>query len=156
MESPRRTSPANAGEERLSPLAAASHFAHLLRAKEVLVTPPTKGMLRDRARGMRKGQSRAENVLWTLLRDRRAHGDKFRRQHPIHPYIADFACVDAKLIVEIDGKSHDDATQAAYDAERTRNLAASGWRVLRFRDDEVLTDAAAVAARIVQVLRAPP
>ena len=98
------------------------------------MTPPTKGMPRDRARGMRKGQSRAENVLWTLLRDRRAHGDKFRRQHPIHPYIADFACVDAKLIVEIDGKSHDDATQAAYDAERTCNLAASGWRVLRFRD----------------------
>jgi very-short-patch-repair endonuclease len=115
---------------------------------------PTKGMLRDRARGMRKGQSKAEAALWSLLRDRRAHGAKFRRQHPIAPYIADFACIDARLIVEIDGKSHDVAEQRAYDAERDAKLAAAGWRILRIRDAELLTDPGAATARIIAALRA--
>ena len=118
------------------------------------MTPPTKGMLRDRARGMRKAQSRAESALWTLLRDRQAHGAKFRRQHPIHPYIADFACIDAKLIVEVDGKSHDVTDQITYDAERDTKLAAAGWRTLRIRDEEVLSDPSAVQARIIAALRA--
>lgn len=111
----------------------------------------TKGMLRDRAKGMRKQPSRAERALWQLLRDRQAIGAKFRRQHPIEPYIADFACVVAKLVVEVDGKSHD--SQVAYDAERDAKLAESGWRVLRISDDDVLINADAVVARIVTALR---
>jgi very-short-patch-repair endonuclease len=112
----------------------------------------TKGMLRDRARGMRKGASRAEEAMWSLVRGRRINGSRFRRQHPIPPYIADFACVDAKLVVEIDGRSHDVADQAAYDAARTEALAKAGWRVLRVRDDAVLTDPQSVAAKIATAL----
>ncbi len=93
------------------------------------MTVPTKGMLRDRARGMRKEQSRAERAVWELVRDRRL-GAKFRRQVPIDRYIADFACIDAKLIVEIDGMSHDVAEQRDYDAVRTSRLNELGWRVL--------------------------
>ena len=112
----------------------------------------TKGMLRDRARGMRKGASRAEGAVWSLVRGRQINGAKFRRQHPIPPYIADFACVDARLVVEIDGRSHDVADQAAYDAIRTDVLSSAGWRVLRVRDDEVLTDPQSVAAKIATAL----
>jgi very-short-patch-repair endonuclease len=113
----------------------------------------TKGVLRDRARGMRKCASRAEEAVWSLVRGRAIKGAKFRRQHAIHSYIADFACVDAKLIVEIDGRSHDVAEQVAYDATRTEALEKAGWRVLRVRDDDVLTDPQSVAARIADALK---
>lgn len=115
---------------------------------------PTKGMLRDRARGMRKQPSQAERSLWNIVRDNRL-GFKFRRQRPISRYIADFACMEAKLIIEIDGSSHDGADQIAYDAERTRTLNALGWRVLRLRDSLVLTDPNAATALILEALRQP-
>lgn len=118
------------------------------------MTVPTKGMLRDRARGMRKEQSRAERAVWELVRDRRL-GAKFRRQVPIDRYIADFACIDAKLIVEIDGMSHDVAEQRDYDAVRTSRLNELGWRVLRLRDSLVLSEPQAAAKRIVEALNSP-
>lgn len=114
----------------------------------------SKGMLRDRARGMRKQPSQAERAIWNIVRDNRL-GFKFRRQRPISRYIADFACMEAKLIVEIDGLSHDLADQIEYDVERTRILNALGWRVLRIRDALVLSAASAAAARIVEALRQP-
>jgi very-short-patch-repair endonuclease len=120
-----------------------------------LPLPPTsKGMLRDRARGMRKQPSQAERAVWEIVRDHRL-GFKFRRQRPIDRYIADFACMEVKLIVEIDGSSHDLADQIAYDAERTSHLQALGWRVLRWRDAVVLSDAGATSALIVKALRQP-
>jgi len=119
-----------------------------------MAQPPTKGMLRDRARGMRKQPSQAERAVWEIVRDNRL-GFKFRRQRPLDRYIADFACMDAKLIVEIDGSSHDAADQMAYDAERTRILSTLGWRVLRLRDSLVLTDPVAASAVIVEALRQP-
>jgi very-short-patch-repair endonuclease len=103
-----------------------------------------KPMLITRARAMRKGQSRAESAVWEMVRANRL-GVKFRRQHPVEGYIADFACIEAKLIVEVDGLSHDIAEQRIYDAERTRVLAAAGWRVLRVRDRDALGDPNAVA-----------
>jgi very-short-patch-repair endonuclease len=87
-----------------------------------------------------------------LLRGRQLRGAKFRRQHRIDRYIADFACVDAKLVVEIDGRSHDDSEQIVYDAERTKRLAELGWAELRVRDDDVVTNPQAVVARIGAVL----
>lgn len=74
----------------------------------------TKGMLRDRARGMRKQPSASEVALWDLLRDRQVRNAKFRRQHRIENFIADFACVEVRLVIEIDGRSHDDAEQISY------------------------------------------
>ncbi len=119
-----------------------------------MAQPPTKGMLRDRARGMRKQPSRAERAVWEIVRDNRL-GFKFRRQRPIDRYIADFACMESKLIVEIDGASHDLADQIEYDAERTSRLNALGWRVLRICDELILSDASAAAVLILEALRQP-
>jgi very-short-patch-repair endonuclease len=106
-----------------------------------------KPMLITRARSMRKQPSRAERAVWDIVRAGRL-GMKFRRQHPVEGYIADFACIDAKLIVEIDGLSHEDHAQRAYDKTRTQRLDAAGWRVLRIRDVDALSDIADVARRI--------
>jgi len=81
---------------------------------------------------MRRDPTPAERRLWWGLKGR-ALGCYFRRQHPVGPYIADFACVRARVIVETDGDSHDEAR----DARRDRYLAERGWRVIRFCDSEI-------------------
>ena len=90
----------------------------------------------NRTRTLRAGQTDAEQRLWQQLRDRQLDGFKFRRQHGIGTYIVDFICIEAKLIVEVDGGQH--ADQAGYDAKRTAWLAASDYRVMRFWNNEVL------------------
>jgi adenine-specific DNA-methyltransferase len=89
-----------------------------------------------RARGLRKHATDAERALWQRLRNRQLGGRKFRRQHPIGPYIVDFACIETHLIVELDGGQHLD--HAAADAQRTAYLNSEGYRVLRYWNDEVL------------------
>ena len=81
--------------------------------------------------------SMAEVMLWRSLRGRGIDA-KFRRQLPIGPYVADFACVDAKLIVELDGEPHDTERRQATDKERDAWLIRQGWRVLRFPNEMVL------------------
>ena len=90
----------------------------------------------DFARRNRQNPSQAERVLWSQLRQRQVHDRRFRRQHPIGQYFADFACVELKLIVEVDGDQHGE--QARYDRSRERELERRGWRVLRFGTLEVL------------------
>ena len=92
--------------------------------------------LTDRARTLRVGATEVERQLWGRLRDRRLGGWKWRRQAPQRPFIVDFYCVEANLAVELDGGQHVD--RAAYDAQRTALLGASGLRVLRFWNPEVL------------------
>lgn len=87
------------------------------------------------ARHLRKNQTPHECKLWARLRDRRLSGHKFRRQHPIGPYIVDFYCVEARLIVEVDGGHH--AEQAEYDQARTAWLEQIGYQVIRFTNLEV-------------------
>lgn len=79
----------------------------------------------------------AEVVLWTFLRRRALHGYKFRRQHPIGPYIADFACVSARLVIEVDGATHSTPEELAHDAKRTAFLEKAGWRILRVNNIDV-------------------
>ncbi|MBC7767484.1 MAG: DUF559 domain-containing protein [Phycisphaerales bacterium] len=86
---------------------------------------------------MRKEPTSAEEKLWSMLRGRRYREAKFRRQHAIGPYVVDFACVSARLVVEADGPSHSDAEQAAFDAKRTADLEAWGWRVARISNAEI-------------------
>jgi very-short-patch-repair endonuclease len=93
-----------------------------------------------RAKSYRRELTGAEQKLWTVLRDRRFREIKFRRQHPIGPYVVDFACVAARLVIEVDGPSHDDAAQIAFDAERTRFLEHAGWRVLRISNGLIYED----------------
>ena len=88
-----------------------------------------------RAREMRHQPTSAEQKLWFALRDRRLGGFKFRRQRPIPPFIADFHCVEARLIIEIDGDSH--AVQTTYDRERTMKIERDGNLVLRFTNWDV-------------------
>ena len=108
-----------------------------------------------RARELRQRQSRAETEAWEIVRNRRLAGAKFRRQFPIERYVADFACIEARLIVEIDGRSHDSPDQQAHDYGRTTCLQRLGWRVMRIRDDDVLSDPGRVAGRILRELTTP-
>jgi very-short-patch-repair endonuclease len=74
----------------------------------------------------------SEKCLWYALRSRRLLGYKFRRQVPIGPFIADFACKSAHLVIEVDGDSHGNDAQAVHDTERTTWLEGHGWCVMRF------------------------
>jgi len=102
------------------------------------------------ARRLRRSQTDAERKLWSRLRDRRLAGTRFRRQHPIGPYIADFCRTEGKLVVELDGGQH--ALQKRSDAERTAFLAGQGYRVIRFWDNEALTSTEGVLLRIIEAL----
>jgi len=90
------------------------------------------------ARSLRKAMTRAEIALWARLKGRQLQGYKFRRQHPVDDYVADFACIELKLIVELDGSAHDASDRLERDAARTRNFMALGWTVLRFSNEAVL------------------
>ncbi|WP_421981848.1 endonuclease domain-containing protein [Roseibium sp.] len=92
----------------------------------------------SRARSLRKHATEAEIRLWHYLRNRQLGGWKFRRQFPVDRFITDFACIDAKLIVELDGSQH--AENAHADAERTRILERCGFRVIRYWNADVLKD----------------
>ena len=96
------------------------------------VSPKT----RKRARELRRELTPIEAILWQRLRSRRLAGLKFRRQHPIGPFITDFYCAERKLVIEIDGDTH--AEQARYDASRTAWLEEQGNRVIRFNNRDVL------------------
>ncbi len=87
------------------------------------------------ARRLRRVSTPFETALWQLLRDRQLEGFKFRRQHPIGRYFADFACPGAMIVVELDGRIHDQ--QIEYDAVRDEYLRAAGWKVLRFSNSDL-------------------
>lgn len=90
-----------------------------------------------RARALRKVMTKSEVILWQSLRREQLGGFKFRRQVPVGPYIADFACVEMKLIVEVDGATHAEDDEIAYDARRTRLLELRGWRVWRVLNTDI-------------------
>ncbi len=91
-----------------------------------------------RARRLRREMSLPEVILWRLLRGKQLAGLRFRRQHPIGPYILDFYCADASLCVEVDGYSHDNSAAAAHDEARTDWLEQQGIRVHRVLASDVL------------------
>ncbi|MFZ1413234.1 MAG: endonuclease domain-containing protein [Defluviicoccus sp.] len=91
-----------------------------------------------RARALRRRLTEAEQRLWARLRNRGFSGWKFRRQVPIGPFIADFACIEARLVIEVDGGQHASTEEA--DGERTKTLATFGYTVLRFWNNEVMTN----------------
>src|SRR5438552_11356438 len=89
------------------------------------------------AREMRREQTDAERKLWSLLRDRRLEGYKFRRQYPMAGYIVDFYCINARMVVELDGGQHSDPNAMEYDKKRTHAINDMGVRVIRFDDHDV-------------------
>ncbi len=102
---------------------------------------------------LRQAMPEAEARLWQQLRDRRLMGHKFRRQHSIGPSVADFACVAARLVIELDGSQHAEAEAA--DSRRTAFLVAGGWTVIRFWNARVLTDMDNVLRDIIGHLPPP-
>ena len=99
---------------------------------------------------MRRRPTEAEAKLWYLLRDRRFASYKFRRQLPVGDFIADFVCLSAKLIIELDGSQH---VENAYDARRDAYLRAQGFRVLRLWNTDILADADAAMDAIWNALQ---
>ena len=105
-------------------------------------TGPLWHRLRPDARRMRREPTPAEKRLWVLVRDGRIDGSKFRRQHGIASYLADFYCAEASLVIEVDGPIH--ATQQEQDEYRQMILETLGLRVIRFSNYEVLSKSIAV------------
>ncbi len=89
------------------------------------------------ARINRKKMTKAEGILWKYLRDRRLNGFKFRRQHPIADFIADFFCLECNLVIEVDGNYHYNREQAQYDEGRTFELTDLQLKIIRFTNSEV-------------------
>jgi very-short-patch-repair endonuclease len=110
-------------------------------------------MADQRARNLRANMTDAEQFLWSKLRRKQLNGYRFRRQHPLGPYIVDFVCLDQKLIVEVDGGQHNLTEQAAKDAQRTSYLKARGFGILRFWNNEVLSNGDGVVAVIAEALK---
>lgn len=93
--------------------------------------------------------------MWRLLRDRQFLNAKFRRQHPIGPYVVDFFCAEAGLVVELDGGGHATQEKLADDEYRSREIVLLGFRVLRFWNTDVLQNPSGVQKRIAEALGAP-
>jgi very-short-patch-repair endonuclease len=97
------------------------------------------GSFRTKVKYLREKMTTPEEVLWQHLRNRKFHGLKFRRQHPIRiGYVVDFYCEKLKLAIEIDGEIHENAENKDYDEHRSRILNEMGIKVLRFRNNSVL------------------
>ena len=109
-----------------------------------------------RASSLRKKSTEAEKKLWAKLRRKQFHGLRFRRQYPLGPYFADFVCLPARLIVEVDGAGHAEAEQVEYDERRTEWLVSQNFRVLRFWNIEIFENIDGVVARIDAVMREGP
>jgi very-short-patch-repair endonuclease len=117
-------------------------------------TPRIRGttpVIEAAARRLRQNMTPAELKLWNALQNKQLDGLKFRRQHPVGSFILDFWCPARKLVIELDGGVHE--RQKDYDAARTRQLEDYGYQVIRFRNEEVLTDLVSVLERIRAVVR---
>ncbi len=90
-----------------------------------------------KARSLRKAMPKSEVILWQNLRREQLGGFKFRRQVPVGPFVADFACVEVRLIVEVDGATHAEDQEIAYDRRRTQFLEQQGWRVWRVLNTDI-------------------
>jgi adenine-specific DNA-methyltransferase len=107
----------------------------------------------DYARELRNNATEAERRLWRHLQRRQLGGFKFRRQRPIGPYICDFVCLEASMVVELDGSQH--VVQAPYDANRDAFLRSNGFRVLRFWNGDVLSQTDSIVETIYEALHRP-
>ena len=112
--------------------------------------------MNEAARTLRRNQTDTERKLWHHLRDRRMDGWKFRRQHPVGPYVLDLYCANAQLVIEIDGGQHDDDEHRKHDEKRTDYLVSQGLKVMRFWNNEVMENTMAVLEAIREALGPSP
>ncbi|HRI20428.1 MAG TPA: endonuclease domain-containing protein [Panacibacter sp.] len=109
-----------------------------------------KGKIFENARALRQNSTEAEEMLWQEIRNKKLNGLKFRRQHPIDKWIADFYCHEKKLVIELDGLIHNEKEIAEYDAGREKDLNELGMNVIRFRNEEVMTNIESVLKSIAE------
>src|SRR5262245_60535502 len=109
---------------------------------------PVSTQQRDRAKSLRRTMTRAETLLWRYLKAGHLDGLQFRRQVPMRNYIADFVCHAARLVIELDGESHDFESRQRDDARRDAWLRSQGFAVLRFTNDDVLGNLSGVLESI--------
>ena len=108
--------------------------------------------IKARAKNMRQNPTPAEAIVWNRIRRKQLLGFRFRRQHPIDRFIADFYCREARLVIEIDGLIHDLPEQIEYDAARQTFLEQRGLRLLRFTNAQVINSPDSVISTIVEHL----
>jgi len=108
---------------------------------------------RDRARGLRKTLTAAEQCLWEALRGHRLSGLKFRRQFPEGCFVLDFYCQQLKLVVELDGGIHSEPQQMAHDENRDAYLKSLGCTILRFPNESIFSNLAVVLEKITQTAK---
>ena len=118
--------------------------------------PVYYGKLKEYAQENRNHPTEAESLLWNVLSGKGLEGAKFRRQHIIGQYIADFACLDKNLVVELDGHHHSLPPVSEDDAIRTEYLNEEGYRVIRFTNEQVLQNLEETLSQIHETLQAPP
>ena len=104
-------------------------------------------------RKLRRNSTDAEKRMWRELRDQQLGGAKFRRQHPIGPYIVDFCCLERRVVVELDGGQH--AVRSASDQRRDRWFETQGYQVLRIWNHEVMANIEGALRRILEVIGDP-
>jgi len=109
---------------------------------------------RDTARRLRTNATEAEQKLWSRLRKKQLYGFQFRRQYSIGPFFVDLVCLEARLIIEVDGAQH--ADQKDQDKSRSEFLCTKGYNLLRFWNFDVLNEIDSVVERIAEVLRQTP
>ncbi len=109
--------------------------------------------IQDKARELRKNTTRAEQLLWDELKKKQVLGYKFRQQHPIDIFIADFYCHKAKLVIEVDGDIHKKTENKEYDCNRTAELENMDIRVIRFTNSEIENNINEVISKIKQCLQ---
>lgn len=114
--------------------------------------PGSKSQTYKYARELRQTQTEAEKKLWALLRNRQLKGKKFRRQHALADYIADFYCHECKLVIELDGHFHKGGDAKEYNEARTRLLNEYNMTVLRFWNAEVMNETEKVLEKITAFL----
>src|SRR6266496_2228148 len=109
------------------------------------------GKLFEYGRDLRQTSTEAAQILWQHLRNRKLNGLKFRRQHPLDKFIADFYCHEKKLVIELDGSIHNEKEIKDYDAVRTYELKEWGINIIRFRNEEVQSNIKDVIEKIVKI-----
>jgi very-short-patch-repair endonuclease len=118
-----------------------------------------RGVLSERsgarfiARELRKKQTPAEQAMWRLLRDRRLHDLKLRRQFPIGSFVVDFCCYELRLVIELDGEVHSEPRQVAHDENRDDYIRSRGYRILRFPNQRVFDDPGGVLDEVFATAR---
>ncbi|MBN2777707.1 MAG: endonuclease domain-containing protein [Bacteroidales bacterium] len=118
------------------------------RINKVTMFYGASSLIMDRAKQLRRRMTEPEKIVWEIVRENAILGLKFRRQHPINNYIADFYCHKIKLVIEIDGETHNPESAKLYDESRTNVLNSLGIEVIRFKNTDIRTSISLVKNEI--------